>query len=85
MPRLTSGAGRRHRLDQDREPARRWPDAHVTFDRVTDVTPRCPRCDGLLTRTLGPGVLCTTCGRVWVVREMLDRESGFDRAFQGAA
>ena len=61
--------------------ARRWTDAHVTFDRLTDVTGRCPRCDGLATRRLGPGVLCATCGRLWVVREMLDRETGI----QGAA
>ena len=61
--------------------ARRWTDAHVTFDRVSDVPGRCPRCDGLVTRRLGPGVLCVTCGRLWVVREMLDREIGV----QGAA
>jgi hypothetical protein len=56
--------------------ARRWTDAHVTFDRNADVSGRCPRCDGLVTRRLGPGVLCGTCGRLWVVREMLERESG---------
>jgi hypothetical protein len=61
--------------------ARRWTDAYVTFDRVSDVTGRCPRCNGLATRHLGPGVLCGTCGRLWVVREMLDREIGV----QGAA
>ena len=56
--------------------ARRWSDAHVTFDRTTDVRGRCPHCDGLVTRRLGPGVLCGTCGRLWVVREMLEREAG---------
>jgi len=55
--------------------ARRWSDARVTFDRVTDVGSRCPHCDGLVTRRLGPGVLCGTCGRLWVVREMLDYEA----------
>jgi hypothetical protein len=61
--------------------ARRWTDAHVTFDRIRDVTARCPRCDGLVTRRLGPGVLCGTCGRLWVVREMLDSQTDI----QGAA
>jgi hypothetical protein len=56
--------------------ARRWSDAHVTFDRTTDVSGRCPHCDALVTRRLGPGVLCGTCGRLWVVREMLEREAG---------
>lgn len=56
------------------ERARRWSDARITFDRVTDVSPRCPRCEGLVTRRLGPGMLCGTCGRLWVVREMLERE-----------
>ena len=56
------------------ERTRRWSDARVTFDRVTDVSGRCPRCDALVTRRLGPGVLCGTCGRLWIVREMLDRE-----------
>jgi hypothetical protein len=56
------------------ERARRWSDAWVTFDRATDVNGRCPHCDGLCTRRLGPGVLCGTCGRLWVVREMLERE-----------
>jgi hypothetical protein len=46
----------------------------VTFNRVSDVSGRCPHCNGLATRTLGPGVLCGTCGRLWVVREMLDHE-----------
>ncbi|HEY7139117.1 MAG TPA: hypothetical protein VIE44_03385 [Methylomirabilota bacterium] len=46
----------------------------MTFDRATDVNGRCPHCDGLCTRRLGPGVLCGTCGRLWVVREMLERE-----------
>ena len=54
--------------------ARRWSDARVTFDRTSDVNGRCPHCDGLVTRHLGPGVLCGTCGRLWVVREMLERE-----------
>jgi len=67
------------------ERARRWPYARVTFDRVTDVSGRCPRCDGLLTRRLGPGILCGTCGRLWVVREMLEREAGLTRSVQGAA
>lgn len=58
-------------LDQ----ARRWSHARVTFDRITDVSGRCPRCDGLATRRLGPGVLCATCGRLWVVRELLEREA----------
>jgi hypothetical protein len=56
--------------------ARRWSDARVTFDRIADVNDRCPRCDGLVMRRLGPGVLCGTCGRLWVVREMLEREGG---------
>jgi hypothetical protein len=56
------------------ERARCWSDARVTFDRVTDVSGRCPHCDGLVTRRLGPGVLCGTCGRLWVVREKLERE-----------
>ena len=57
------------------ERARRWSDARVTFDRVTDVGGRCPHCDALVTRRLGPGVLCGICGRLWVVREMLERET----------
>ena len=60
--------------------ARRWSAAHVTFERTTDVSGRCPRCDGLVTRRLGPGVLCGTCGRLWVVREMLAREAGVREA-----
>ena len=56
--------------------ARGWSAAHVTFERTTDVNGRCPHCDGLVTRRLGPGVLCGTCGRLWVVREMLKREAG---------
>jgi len=60
--------------------ARCWSDAHVTFDRTTDVSGRCLRCDGLVTRRLGPGVLCGTCGRLWVVREMLEREAGVREA-----
>jgi hypothetical protein len=65
------------------ERARRWSDAHVTFDQTADVSGRCPHCDGLVglvTRRLGPGVLCGTCGRLWVVREMLDREIGLTGA-----
>jgi hypothetical protein len=57
------------------ERARGWSDAHVTFDRTTDVSGRCPHCDGLLTRRLGPGVLCGLCGRLWMVREMLEQEA----------
>jgi hypothetical protein len=64
------------------ERTRRWSDAHVTFDRVTDVGGRCPRCEALLTRRLGPGVLCGACGRLWIVREMLAREM---EHLQGAA
>jgi hypothetical protein len=56
------------------ERARRWSDARVTYDRVTDVSGRCPHCDALVTRRLGPGMLCGTCGRLWIVREMLERE-----------
>lgn len=56
------------------EQARRWSDARVTFDRITDVGDRCRHCDGLVIRRLGPGVLCGTCGRLWIVRDMLDRE-----------
>lgn len=67
------------------ERTRRWPDARVTFDRVTDVSGRCPRCDGLLTRRLGPGALCGTCGRLWVVRELLEHEAGLARGVKGAA
>jgi hypothetical protein len=57
------------------ERARWWSDAHVTFNRTTDVGGRCPRCNGLVTRRLGPGVLCGMCGRLWVVRELLDQEA----------
>jgi hypothetical protein len=63
------------------ERARSWSNARVTFDRVTDVSNRCLHCDGLFTRRLGPGVICGTCGRLWIVREMLDREIDL----QGAA
>ena len=56
--------------------ARGWSAAHVTFERATDVNGRCPHCNGLVTRRLGPGVLCGTCGRLWVVREMLEHEAG---------
>ena len=75
----------RHGPDAFLERARRWPDARVTFDRVTDVSGRCPHCDALVTRRLGPGVLCGTCGRLWVVREMLEREAGFTRSVKRAA
>jgi hypothetical protein len=75
-PRARQQAGRGVLLDR----ARRWSDAHVTFERTTDVTGRCPHCDGLLTRRLGPGVLCGTCGRLWMVREMLQREAGLRKA-----
>jgi hypothetical protein len=64
------------------ERTRRWSDARVTFDRVTDVSGRCPHCSALVTRRLGPGVLCGTCGRLWIVREMLEREMEY---LQGAA
>jgi hypothetical protein len=53
-----------------------WSEAHVTFDRASDVTGRCPNCNGLVTRRLGPGVICGLCGRLWVVREMLEHEAG---------
>ena len=67
------------------EGARRWSRAHVTFDRVADVTGRCPNCDGLVMRRLGPGVLCGGCGRLWIVREMLEHEAGQARDVPGAA
>jgi len=67
------------------ERARYWSGAHVTFDRVTDVPGRCPNCDGLVMRRLGPGVLCGSCGRLWIVREMLEREAGQVEDVQGAA
>jgi hypothetical protein len=69
-PRDPERSGRGNLLER----ARSWSDAHVTFDRTTDVPGRCPHCDGLLTRRLGPGVLCGMCGRLWMVREMLERE-----------
>jgi hypothetical protein len=75
-PRARQQPGRGVLLDR----ARRWSDAHVTFERTTDVTGRCPHCDGLLTRRLDPGVLCGTCGRLWMVREMLQREAGLPNA-----
>jgi len=56
---------------------RAWPEARVAFERVADVADRCPRCDALLTRQLGPGVLCSCCGRLWLVREMLAHEIGW--------
>jgi len=82
---------RRHRAPEPVAPgqllegARGWSRACVTFDRITDVSGRCPRCDGLVTRRLGPGVLCGTCGRLWIVRELLERESGQVGGFEGAA
>jgi hypothetical protein len=63
------------------EQVRTWSDAHVTFDRTSDVPPRCPQCNGLVTRRLGPGVICGLCGRLWVVRELLEQEA----AARGAA
>jgi hypothetical protein len=63
------------------ERVRSWSDAHVTFDRAIDVHGRCPNCNGLVTRRLGPGVMCGMCGRLWVVREMLEHEA----AVRGAA
>ncbi len=65
--------------------ARQWPGARVTFDRITDVSGRCPNCDGLVMRPLGPGVVCGTCGRLWIVREMLQHEAGQVGGYQGAA
>lgn len=65
--------------------ARDWSRARVTFDRITDVSGRCPNCDGLVMRRLGPGVICGTCGRLWIVREILEREAGQVRDIQGAA
>ncbi len=64
---------------------RHWSHARVTFDRVVDVSGHCPRCDGLITRRLGPGVLCGTCGRLWVVRELLEREAPPIGGFRDAA
>jgi hypothetical protein len=66
------------------EGARRWSLARVTYDRIADVSARCPNCDGLVMRCLGPGVLCGSCGRLWIVREMLEREAG-QAQVQGAA
>jgi len=51
--------------------AENWSSAHVTFERPRDIGSHCPRCGGLLTRRLGPGVLCACCGRLWVIREWL--------------
>jgi ribosomal protein L37AE/L43A len=81
MPRHPRSRGReRFGPESLLERARRWSDAHVTFDRTTDVGGRCPHCDGLVNRRLGPGVLCATCGRLWVVRELLEREVGLPGA-----
>jgi hypothetical protein len=88
--------GRHHETGRHRAPepfahghllerARCWSRARVTFDRITDISGRCPRCDGLVTRRLGPGVVCGTCGRLWIVRELLERESGQAGGFEGAA
>ena len=81
MPQHTAPARERNRDGVLLDRARRWTDAHVTFDRIRDVTGRCPRCDGLLDTPPGPRSPVRTCGRLWVVREMLDRESNI----QGAA
>jgi len=67
------------------ERARDWSLAHVTFDRIADVSVRCPNCDGLVLRRLGPGVVCGGCGRLWVVRELLEHEAGQIQGAQGAA
>jgi hypothetical protein len=81
MPRRPRSRGREgFGRDTLLERARRWSDAWVTFDRITDVNGRCPHCDGLVTRRVGPGVLCGTCGRLWVVREMLERETDLSGA-----
>jgi hypothetical protein len=61
------------------ERARHWSEARVTFDRLANVHGRCPRCEGLLTRRLGPGVMCGTCGRLWIVRELLEQDAGRHR------
>ena len=74
-PRRSQHSDDRFGRDTLLQRARRWSDARVTFDRTTDVSGRCPNCDGLV-RRLGPGVLCSTCGRLWVVRELLDQETG---------
>jgi Domain of Unknown Function (DUF748) len=68
----SSRAGSREDLH---ERARRWSDARVTFERIVDVTSHCPRCEALLVRRMGPGVVCSTCGRLWLVRELLEREA----------
>ena len=65
--------------------AREWPGARVTFDRISDISGRCPNCDGLVMRRLGPGVICSTCGRLWIVREMLQQEAGEAGGYEGAA
>ena len=73
-----TGHRRRHlRLSSRPIRTRAWPEARVTFERIADIADRCPRYDALLTRQLGPGVLCSCCGRLWLVREMLAREIGW--------
>jgi hypothetical protein len=61
------------------EDTRSWLNAHVTFERLAD-TIRCPHCSSLIYRRLGPGVLCGNCGRLWVVRELLDGVAGLKGA-----
>ena len=86
MPtRQRHGASERFARGALLERARRWSRARVTFDRITDVSARCPNCDGLVMRRLGPGVLCGSCGRLWIVREMLEREAGQANGIPGAA
>jgi hypothetical protein len=58
------------------ERACRWSDARVTFDRVTDVTPHCPRCRGAPGPADGPGRDLLHVRKVWLVRELLEREAG---------
>jgi ribosomal protein S27AE len=64
--------------------AHQWSGAHVTFDRISDVSRRCPNCDGVVLRPLGPGVVCGTCGRLWIVREMLQQETGHVGGYEAA-
>jgi excisionase family DNA binding protein len=56
------------------EDATPWSSAYVSFERLHDVPDRCPRgdCQGAL-RPFGVGVVCSTCARVFVVREQLVR------------
>jgi hypothetical protein len=46
-------------------------DARVTYERLRDVPTTCHHCGGLLRRFVVPGVLCSACGRLWVIRELL--------------